>query len=225
MWNRKFYINLIKVVFVFSCVFLSVNNISANIALKEADIIESIRTESGLSKDRFDIKYIGKDIFLGGIKSYQQQFIRSKTENKYFDITQFDNSVIIDKEGYVFALNLKATKINTTNSISKLKKIRVLSIRGSIFDENKFSDISRVWTLPRLEELDLFDNRIKVVAPKKDIRTLRYLDLGSNDISDISNISKLKSLSFLDLGNNMKINSLQPLSNLLRRHLKRILLT
>jgi len=213
--NKRFLNTFVlRIFFVFISLYLT-TNIHASVALKEASIIEAIRTESDLSKNRIKIRYLGEDIFLGKTKNYRQiLYTQDYGQKRSGSITSFHKTIIIDKKGYVYALNIQDAKFESSKTISKLKKIRILKLRETESKKDGFFDVSGLWGLAKLRELDLYNNNIeKLNIPKRKYQ-LRYLNLGNNDIASFTGLANLKSLHFLDLKLNSKFNDVRVLAPL-----------
>jgi len=189
----KLYLNLRYIIFIFVLVFL-VNSVHASTLLKESQLIDTIRIEAGLDKKDFTIKFIGKDILINGVKNYRQEFVIPNNKRSLI-ITNFGNTAIIDKQGYVFALYLKLSTIENFDSISKLKNLQVLKIFGSVFNGNKLSNIKGVWKLSNLKELDLSNNEIESFNPVDNVAAIHYLNVSGNAIRKLEGIGKLSTLN------------------------------
>ncbi|XP_038613053.1 toll-like receptor 7 [Tachyglossus aculeatus] len=87
-----------------------------------------------------------------------------------------------------FELRVYPAFLNLSKEFSSLRKLKVLRIRGYVFQELKIDHLSPLLSLPRLEVLDLGTNFIKVadLSVFKKFRALRSIDLSMNKISPSS---------------------------------------
>lgn len=94
-----------------------------------------------------------------------------------------------------------------------LEKIRSAGNLLDLSDSGLTVIPPEVLTLKKLEVLDLCNNRIKDVAPLKELKGLKALYLASNQITDVKPLAGLENLNWLRLDDN-QITDVKPLGGL-----------
>jgi len=171
--------------------------------------------------------------------------IRHLEKQLYINLPQFkkidlfdERGYVIDEQGNVTGLNLKATKISdisalagltnlnklylSSNQISDISSLKGLTNLTILYlQENQISDISYLAGLTNLITLDLGSNKITDISPLKALMNLKQLKLYYNKITDIFPITERRNLTNLNLGSNKisDISSLKGLTNLTELYL------
>jgi hypothetical protein len=68
--------------------------------------------------------------------------------------------------------------------------------------DNSITDISNLWGLQRLEEINLSDNQLSIIDTLSNLQKLKSVHLANNHISDISPLFELENLEFVDISGN-----------------------
>ena len=110
------------------------------------------------------------------------------------------------------AINQGITSLTGLEKATNLTSLN-LSNDSSVLDEDKFSSISPLSRLTKLETLNLSGNKISSISSLSGLTALTDLDLAENKISSVSSLSRLTSLESLDLSDNT-ISSLSTLAKL-----------
>ncbi|XP_036161842.1 toll-like receptor 7 [Myotis myotis] len=92
-----------------------------------------------------------------------------------------------------FELQVYHEYMKLSDAFSSLKNLKVLHIRGYIFKELKFVDLSPIHSLTNLEVLDLGTNFIKIanLSIFEQFQTLKRIDLSVNKISPSGDASEV----------------------------------
>jgi Leucine-rich repeat (LRR) protein len=100
-------------------------------------------------------------------------------------------------------IELSESGIDSLAGIEMCKHAVVVDLSG-----NQISDLSELWGLGLIEELNLSGNQIGLIDALSNLSNLRQLDLSGNKISDISPLFELGKLEAVNLSGN-PINSSQ----------------
>ena len=91
-------------------------------------------------------------------------------------------------------VELSLSDINDLDGVQYCIHTVIMDLSG-----NAIADISQLWGLTSLEELNLSDNRIEEIETLSNLRNLRTLNLSNNAIRDITPLFNLNKLEFVDL--------------------------
>nr|ATW00982.1 toll-like receptor 7 [Desmodus rotundus] len=96
-----------------------------------------------------------------------------------------------------FELQVYRAQMKLSDAFSSLKHLRVLRIKGYVFKELEFLNLSPLLSLPNLEVLDLGTNFIKIanLSIFEKFKTLKVIDLSVNKISPSGDSSEVGSCS------------------------------
>lgn len=94
-------------------------------------------------------------------------------------------------------IELAESSINSLEGIEFCKHVIIADLSG-----NNISELTELWSLSLIEELNLSDNQIGNIDPLSNLINLRELDLSNNQISDISPLYELPKLEMVDLTGN-----------------------
>jgi len=73
---------------------------------------------------------------------------------------------------------------------------------------NRITDLSLMWGLKQLEEINLSDNRIEEIETLSNLKNLRTLFLNNNPVRDVSPLMHLSKLEYVELSG-CRINQAQ----------------
>ncbi|XP_045712108.1 toll-like receptor 7 isoform X3 [Phyllostomus hastatus] len=124
-----------------------------------------------------------------------QNFLAREIENAAF-LHHLHNLVQLDLS-FNYELQVYRAQMKLSNEFSSLKNLKVLRIKGYVFKELEFLNLSPLLSLPNLEVLDLGTNFIKVanLSIFEKFKTLKVIDLSVNKISPSGDPSEVGSCS------------------------------
>lgn len=89
---------------------------------------------------------------------------------------------------------LSQSQINDLEGVQYCKHAIMIDLSG-----NLIADITCLWGLALLEELNLSDNKIEDIDTLSNLKNLRIIDLSNNSVKDISPLMNLNRLEYVDL--------------------------
>ena len=118
------------------------------------------------------------------------------------------------------SLNLDQNESYDDGGWHQLSDISLLESFASLetlsLQDNAIKDFSPLTTLRKLTSLDLAKNHIDDISFLHRSPNLRHLNFRENDIQDISVLSELRDLEYLNLHSNEQIETIRPISGLLK---------
>ena len=91
-------------------------------------------------------------------------------------------------------LDIRATNVTDTETISSLKQLETLWMSGT-----KISDVTFAAGLPQLRDLDIASTRTEDITPLYALKNLEKLDISTTRVKEIKGISSLKNLQELTM--------------------------
>lgn len=124
-----------------------------------------------------------------------QNFLAREIEVAEF-LHHLHNLVQLDLS-FNYELQVYRAQMKLSNAFSSLKNLKVLRIKGYVFKELEFLNLSPLLSLPNLEVLDLGTNFIKIanLSIFEKFKTLKVIDLSVNKISPSGDSSEVGSCS------------------------------
>ena len=120
----------------------------------------------------------------------------------------------------LLSLNLDQNESYDDGAWHQLSDISLLESFASLetlsLQDNAIKDFSPLTTLRNLTSLDLAKNHIDDISFLHRSPNLRHLNFRENDIQDISVLSELRDLEYLNLHSNEQIETIRPISGLLK---------
>ncbi|XP_066213367.1 toll-like receptor 7 [Saccopteryx leptura] len=120
-----------------------------------------------------------------------QNFLAREIEEAKF-LSFLHNLVQLDLS-FNYELQVYRAYMKLSDTFSSLKNLKVLRIKGYVFKELEFSNLSPLLSLPNLEVLDLGTNFIKIanLSIFEQFKTLKVIDLSVNKISPSGDSSEV----------------------------------
>ncbi|XP_054437152.1 toll-like receptor 7 [Pteronotus mesoamericanus] len=145
------------------------------------------------------------------LQSVPQEWFRNLNKLKELDLSQnflakeiadakflyyLHNLVQLDLS-FNYELQVYREYMKLSDAFSSLKNLKVLRIKGYVFKELEFFNLSPLLSLPKLEVLDLGTNFIKIanLSIFEQFKTLKVIDLSVNKISPSGDPSEVGSCS------------------------------
>ncbi|XP_036902195.1 toll-like receptor 7 [Sturnira hondurensis] len=124
-----------------------------------------------------------------------QNFLAKEIGDAKF-LHHLNNLVQLDLS-FNYELQVYREQMKLSNAFSSLKNLKVLRIKGYVFKELEFFNLSPLLSLPNLEVLDLGTNFIKIanLSIFEKFKTLKVIDLSVNKISPSGDSSEVGSCS------------------------------
>ncbi|MBU5436975.1 leucine-rich repeat domain-containing protein [Tissierella sp. MSJ-40] len=180
--------------------------------------------------EEINTEEIGEFTFEGTVEGYEKKVILTLIINEFNieDIVVFENEeleYIIRDESEIESEDItKGDLLEVTSlylpwalygdlNIEDLKYLKNLQTLDLSFYETDF-DLSSLSKLKKLEELNLFGNKISDLRGLEGLINLRSLDLANNNISDLTPLRNLTNLTKLRLNDNGSITDIKALANL-----------